>query len=403
MKSNLWAARLVIFAAFFDLFLQFPVVAPYAEELGASPVYLGLIVGAFSASNILGNIVSGIIIDRWGRKVPIEVGLVATVFMLILYAVSSTPEQLLGTRLLHGLSVSVLTPGAFSMIGDSATGGQRARAMGISGTLIGLTAVTAPPLAGIMGDRLGFTAVFVGSAIVMFSVAICFWLLTNSQQSHRQTNKVEGTFLTSVVKIWARPSLFLANCSVFGLTVANGTMITVLPIKFSPSESGMAFSVYAVTAVIVMGGPTNRLSDRWGRIQVLGGSLGIMAIGLSIIAVLEGLGAALLGIGVFGLGFGLLFPAATALVADGTNVEERGGAFGLFYAVYSFGVVVGTFSSGLIMDIFGDAMRMPFAFAAGTVLVGVITLVTVSLRFKKKNVTGIFAAAPELVRKTRNS
>ena len=38
MKSNLWAARLVIFAAFFDLFLQFPVVAPYAEELGASPV-----------------------------------------------------------------------------------------------------------------------------------------------------------------------------------------------------------------------------------------------------------------------------------------------------------------------------------------------------------------------------
>tara|TARA_B100001123_G_scaffold165256_1_gene190379 strand:- start:1796 stop:3007 length:1212 start_codon:yes stop_codon:yes gene_type:complete len=403
VKSNLWAARLVIFAAFFDLFLQFPVVAPYAEELGASPVYLGLIVGAFSASNIVGNIVAGLVIDRWGRKVPIEIGLVTTVLVLILYAVSSTPDQLLGTRLLHGLSVSVLTPGAFSMIGDSTTGGQRARAMGISGTLIGLTAVTAPPLAGIMGDRLGFTAVFVGSAVVMLSVAVFFWLMTHSQERHREIKNSEGKFLTGVVKIWTRPSLLLANFSVFGLTVANGTMITVLPINFSASESGMAFSVYAVIAVLVMGGPTNRLSDRWGRAQILGSSLGIMAIGLSIIAALEGFGFTLLGMAVFGLGFGLLFPAATALVADGSNIDERGGAFGMFYAVYSGGVVVGTFASGLIMDIFGDATRLPFAFAAGTVLLGAIVLITVSRVFKKSSAAGIFTAAPEFMRKTRNS
>jgi MFS family permease len=128
-----------------------------------------------------------------------------------------------------------------------------------------------------------------------------------------------------------------------------------------------------------------------------------MAIGLSIIAALEGFGVVLLGIAIFGLGFGLLFPAATALVADGTNVEERGGAFGMFYAVYSFGVVIGTFASGFIMDIFGDSTRLPFAFATGMVLVGGIILITVSSRFKSVNAESVFAATPEFVRKTKNS
>ena len=39
----LWAARLVVFVAFFDLFVQYPLAAPYAEWLGATPALAGFI------------------------------------------------------------------------------------------------------------------------------------------------------------------------------------------------------------------------------------------------------------------------------------------------------------------------------------------------------------------------
>ena len=63
-----------------------------------------------------------------------------------------------------------------------------------------------------------------------------------------------------------------------------------------------------------------------------------------------GAGGAALGMGVFGLGFGLLFPAAAALVTDATRPAERGTAFGIFYAVYSFGVVLGALLSGRLAE-----------------------------------------------------
>lgn len=43
----------------------------------------------------------------------------------------------------------------------------------------------------------------------------------------------------------------------------------------------------------------------------------------------------------YGMGFSFLFPAMTALIIDHTNQVDRGKGFGLFYAFFSLGVVLG--------------------------------------------------------------
>ena len=58
--STIPAARLVVFATFLDLFVQFPVVAPFARTLGAAPALVGLIVGVYSLTNLLGNLAAGV-------------------------------------------------------------------------------------------------------------------------------------------------------------------------------------------------------------------------------------------------------------------------------------------------------------------------------------------------------
>ncbi|MDP8921464.1 MAG: MFS transporter, partial [Chloroflexota bacterium] len=72
-----------------------------------------------------------------------------------------------------------------------------------------------------------------------------------------------------------------------------------------------------------------------------------------------------------GLGFGLLFPAATALVADAGAPSRRGAAFGIFYAVYSLGVILGALASGLLSELLDPTSRAPFLVGAICALVAV--------------------------------
>ena len=91
-RHSVWAARLVILAAFFDLFVQFPTMAPHARNLGASAAVVGLIVAMYSVTNLFGNLGVGYVLDRLGRRRPIVFGLAITALAVLSYAFVRSPE-----------------------------------------------------------------------------------------------------------------------------------------------------------------------------------------------------------------------------------------------------------------------------------------------------------------------
>ena len=137
------------------------------------------------------------------------------------------------------------------------------------------------------------------------------------------------------------------------------------------AHSGYSFGIYALVAMLVMASPISRAGDRYGRFGPLMLGLVGIAVGLALLGVLEGYGGVVAGMAVFGLGYGLVFPAATALVAGATGADRRGMAFGVFYAVYSFGVVVGASGSGRLAAFSDDLVGLPFLVAAVVVLAAV--------------------------------
>jgi len=131
----------------------------------------------------------------------------------------------------------------------------------------------------------------------------------------------------------------------------------------------MAFGTFALVAVVIMLSPLTHLSDRYGRRTPLATGLAFVAGGLLVLA--AGAGAAAPGMAVFGFGFGLLFPSATALVAEATERTERGTAFGIFYALYSLGAVAGAGLAGAVTQWQGQVTGLPFLAAAPAVLLAV--------------------------------
>ncbi|MDE2717278.1 MAG: MFS transporter [Chloroflexota bacterium] len=375
-RYTIWAARLVVFAAFFDLFVQFPTIAPYAESLGASAALVGVIVAAYSFTNLFGNLGAGYVLDRWGRRTPMLLGMAITVIAVFSYSLVQTPEQMMAARAVHGIGAAVLAPGAFSIIGDRTAADRWGHAMGITGALIAVAALIGPPAAGILRDVWGANVVFyVDSAFIVITL-IAFLLIARDGSPSVSDGESDPHDATGGDDARRNPALWSAYAAAFAITVGIGALVTHLPLMLeeqgeTAARSGYSFGIYALVAMLVMASPISRAGDRYGRFgPMMLGLVGI-AIGLALLGVLEGYGGVVTGMAVFGLGYGLVFPAATALVASATGADRRGMAFGVFYAVYSFGVVVGASGSGRLASFSDDLIGLPFLVGAAVVLAAV--------------------------------
>lgn len=383
-----WAARMVVLAAFFDLFMQFPVMAPHARDLGASATLVGVIVAAYSVTNLFGNLAAGFVLDRWGRRLPVLLGLGITALAVLSYAVVRSPEQLLAVRAIHGLGAAALTPGAFAILGDRAVTGRRARAMALAGALIAIPAMIGPPAAGLLRDAWSANAVFVADAAFMLTTLIIFATTTRETWRPSASRPSEGA-AEPRPSLWRSPLLWSAYAAQFAITIGVGVLVTHLPLVLenqgeSAARSGVSFAVYALVSMLVMASPVGGASDRIGRfIPLVVGLLGVSA-GLAIVGLSAGYGGIVAGMAVFGLGYGLVFPAATALVTESTGAARRGRAFGVFYAVYSLGVAIGAAGSGRLAGVFENLIDLPFYTAAIVVLAALPIVATLKIATRSR-------------------
>ena len=302
-------------------------------------------------------------------------GMAITVIAVFSYSLVQTPEQMMAARAVHGIGAAVLAPGAFSIIGDRTAADRWGRAMGITGALIAVAALIGPPAAGILRERWGADTVFyVDSAFIVITL-IAFLIIARDDTRTAHTGDSDS-LAPSPQDTSKKPALWSAYAAAFTITVGIGALVTYLPLMLeehgeTAARSGYSFGIYALVAMLVMASPISRAGDRYGRFGPLMLGLVGIAIGLALLGVLEGYGGVVAGMAVFGLGYGLVFPAATALVAGATGTDRRGMAFGVFYAVYSLGVVVGAAGSGRLASLSDDLVGLPFLVAAAVVLAAV--------------------------------
>src|SRR5688500_14060196 len=172
MLSGAWAARLIVFVSFLDLFSQFPIVSPYARSLGAGPLMIGVSVATYDVANLFGNLVTPFLLARWGSKRPLVFGLLAAAVSLVLYGFATGPLAFALVRGLHGLAQAILSPGAFVLLSESVRPNRRAHAMGSAGVFIAIAAVLGPSFSGIAAGEFGPRFVFLTIAVLLALAAI---------------------------------------------------------------------------------------------------------------------------------------------------------------------------------------------------------------------------------------
>lgn len=372
----------VIIVSFLDTFIQLPIITPYAIGLGASHFLAGSIVAIYSLTNMIGNIFGGDWIDRYGRKRMLFWGMVAAVFILFLYPIAQTAEQLFFIRLCHGLAGGILIPAAFAYVGDISKSGSRGKTMAITGGSIGIAAIVGPALGGIMASRSQIEYVFIFVAILFIISSFLIWKYV--EESYQPTEKRQFK-ISEFIPLLKHPLVIQASLAAFALMISNGTLAFALPLKveemgLSSGTTGMLLSIYGIVAIIIFLTPINKIYDRFSPIILV--VIGIIFIGavhimLNMIAILPIIIGLML---IYGIGFAFVFPSMNKIVTEASTKVDRGKAYGIFYAFFSLGAVTGSFVSGATSEILG----LPFLSSAITMLTVALILLILSRKRKKQ-------------------
>ena len=132
-KRVLPLTSVITFLGFLDTHLLIPIIALYASGLGASIGIVGLIIGLYSITNTIANILSGRLIDRVGYKVPLVAGLIGDALGMFFYSLCRLPIHLALVRVFHGMSGGLVGPATMSITADYSGRTQKGRAMGFYG------------------------------------------------------------------------------------------------------------------------------------------------------------------------------------------------------------------------------------------------------------------------------
>ncbi|RST59106.1 MFS transporter [Siminovitchia terrae] len=342
---------IIIFFSFFDLFSQLPIMTPLASSLGATPFITGLVVGMFSLSNMIGNITSGILTDRKGPFLILLAGLLLTSISLFLYQLAFDPLLLLFVRFIHGLHAGLIVPAAFTFVANSTAKHEKGRSVALSGAFIGMAAIIGPAFSGILASRTTEVTVLqtTGFALLILGVLAFFTLRKKAiaiPAARKRTKRPVHQLFRSrpVVKAFA---------GAFFLMFSQGVLAYMLPLKVDnlgsdTQMSGMLLSTFGVVAVLIFILPTNRLFDRLKPINTLVFGMLTMSASMICISFSETLSLLFIFMALYGTGFAFLFPSINSLLIESTTEENRGKAYGYFYAFFSIGVVAGSSITGLL-------------------------------------------------------
>ncbi|MFY1645004.1 MFS transporter, partial [Methanoculleus bourgensis] len=154
----------VLFISVFATMLGLGVVSPllpiYAENLGATGIWLGIIFSAFALSRSIFMPIIGRISDRQGRKWIILIGMFAYAALSLAYLIAGSVYSLTAVRFAHGIASAMVVPIAMAYIADLSEKGKEGSHMGNFSISMFLGMGVGPLLGGFLNDAFGMPSVF---------------------------------------------------------------------------------------------------------------------------------------------------------------------------------------------------------------------------------------------------
>jgi MFS family permease len=186
---------LIAFAALFGFQLLLSVVPLYADDAGGGPSGAGFATAAFMLSTVFAQAQMPRILDRFGYRLVLAVGLLFLGLPAFVYTAAQTLVAILAVTLLRGVGFGVATVVFAALMVELAPPGRRGEALGLLGIVIALPAIFCTALGLWLAERFGYGTVFLlGAVAPLLGIAAIFGLRSGPMPGRGGTERTTGFF-----------------------------------------------------------------------------------------------------------------------------------------------------------------------------------------------------------------
>ncbi len=356
-----WILFFAIFVAMLGIGAIAPTMPIYAETLGASGLWLGMIYASFSISRLIFMPLAGNWSDLRGRKVFLLSGLALYAFSSLGYIWADSVIRITMVRFVHGIGSAMVIPIATAIVGDISPDGREGRMMGNfqAGLFLGFGA--GPFLGGLLMQWQGINQVFlVMGGMSLLSFLLILFLLPEIKSSPDRKMSSPGQFRHR--HLWDEPLFHGLFAFRFTNAVGRAAILSFLPIfadrlNIDTFQIGILVSLNIVLTAVLQKF-TGAMADRYSRIWLIVTGNLVAAVSIVWLPFTQTFTElVLMGI-LMGTGSAVAFPAASAIATTLGRKHGMGHVMGQFNMAMSIGSIIGALSAGWLIDLFN--MRMVF-------------------------------------------
>lgn len=349
------------------LFLILPVFALYAEDLeGATPVLIGLAIGAYGLTQAGLQIPFGMLSDRFGRKRLIILGLVIFAIGSMVAALADSIFWVIVGRALQG--AGAIAAVVMALAADLSREEHRTKVMAMIGVSIGISFAAAMVLGPVLNNWVGVKGIFwISAGLALGGILMTHFLVPQPiySRSHRDTTPIPAMF-KQVLTDTQLLRLDFGICTLHMVLMATFLAVPLALRDAAGLSAARHWELYllALGLSIVVMIPFIIMAERHRRMRTV--FLGaILVLCLTELGLLNFYDSAL-GIGVllfcFFTSFNLLEAILPSLIAKMSPPDAKGTAMGVYSSSQFLGAFLGGALGGWMHGVFG--LKGVFALAA---------------------------------------
>ncbi len=380
-QPALWTRNFILVSLMnFQLVLVFyllvvVIVGYVVAELHASTAQAGLVSGLFIVGTLIGRLLVGKFLNRFGRKTTLIVGLSGFLIFSGLYFIHMSVGALLFVRFFHGFMMGVASTVLGTVIAQILPPKRRGEGIGYYSMSSTLGTAIGPFLAIWMMLHVGYTAIFALSTLVSISCLLVAFMVNipNSLQGNKNsqptTTNNKPSFISQFIEIKALP---IALIMLFASICYSGVLSFV---NFYAKEidlvqaASLFFLMYAI-AILCSRPFTGPLMDRKGENIIMYPAFLVMAIALYLLSQAESATMLLICAALLGLGYGNVQSVCQTVAVKSTTLDRMGFATSTFFIFLDAGLGFGPYFIGMALDFIDYRQLYMYSAIASLICIG---------------------------------
>ncbi len=360
LKKVLPILFIVMFLVMVGFGIIIPVLPFYAEELGASPAELGLLMAVYSLMQFIFAPMWGRISDRIGRKPVILIGIFGLSVSFFMMALSSQLWMLFAARIIGGVLSAANMPTVMAYVADITNENDRGKGMGIIGAATGLGFIFGPAIGG-MFTNINLDAPFYIAGTVAF-LTMLLVLLVLKESIHVSANKAAAQKKGSWKNVFQGPLATLYILQFF-ITVSLAALEATFA-YFAAARAGLdavtlgyIFMIMGLASAAVQGS-MGVLTKKFGEVRIIQVGIIVSALGFALILFIQDFITAAIFLSIFGAGNGVIRPSVSSLLTKKSKAGY-GMVTGSLSSFDSLGRIIGPVVGGFLYSVF---IGLPYIF-----------------------------------------